>query len=142
MRCHQTVFFQHFCSSFRKHSWDSQLSERKSRWRSIFRQASFCVLLYSIAACISTTKHSSVNCLLHTRILSVFGGSTSRSFLNQVSLSLWSFGNLKKLNPFLSASLLEQSYVIQYTIVSRIHPKNMSHVWEMKPLCATGFIDT
>ena len=66
--------------------------------------------------------------------LSVYGGSTSRSFLNQVSLSLWSFGNLKKLNPFLSASLLEQSYVIQYTIVSRIHPKNMSHVWEMKPL--------
>ena len=97
-------------------------------------------LLNLIAACISTMKHSSVKCSLHRRTLSVFGGSTSRSFLNQVSLSLWSFGKLKKLNPFLSASLLEQWCVIQYTIVGRIHPKNMSHVWEMKPLCATGFI--
>ena len=95
-----------------------------------------------LSSCISTMKHSSVKCSLHTRTLPVFGGSTSRSFLNQVSLSLWSFGNLKKLNPFLSASLLEQSYVIQYTIVSRIHPQNMSHVWEIKTLCATGFTDT
>ena len=82
----------------------------------------FYVLLNPIAACISTMKHSSVKCSLHRRTLSVFGGSTSRSFLNQVSLSLWSFGNLKKLNPFLSASVLELWYVIQYTIVSRIHP--------------------
>ena len=68
-------------------------------------------------------KHSSVMCSIHTRTLSVFGGSTSRSFLNQVSLRLWSFGNLNKLNPFLSASLLDKSYVILYTIVSRIHPQ-------------------
>ena len=57
-------------------------------------------------------KHSSEECSLHTRTLSVFGGSTSRSFLNEVCLRLWSFSNLYKLNPFLSASLLEQSYVI------------------------------
>ena len=106
--------------------------------------ASFVRLFFiePIAACISTMKHSSVKCSLHRRTLSVFGGSTSRSFLNQVSLSLWYFGKLKKLNPFLSASLLEQWCMIQYTIVGRIRPKNMSHVWEMKPLCATGFIDT
>ena len=102
----------------------------------------FVVVFLNPIACMSTMKHSSVKCLLHTRTLPVFGGSTSRSFLNQVSLSLWSFGNLKKLNPFLSASLLEQSYVIQYTIVSRIHPQNMSHAWEIKTLCATGFTDT
>ena len=80
--------------------------------------------------------------LIHTRTLSLFGGSTSRSFLNEVSIRLWSFGNLNKLNPFLSASLLEQSYVILYTIVNRNHPQNMFHVWEMKPLFATGSIDT
>ena len=76
----------------------------------------------------------------HTRTLSLFGGSTSRNFLNQVSLRLGSFGNLNKLNPFLSATLLEQSYAILHPIVSRIRPKNMPHVWEMKPLCATGFL--
>ena len=54
----------------------------------------FFVFLNPLAAYISTMKHSSVKCSLHTRTLSVFGGSTSRSFLNQVSLSLWSFGNL------------------------------------------------
>ena len=30
----------------------------------------------------------------------MFGGSTSRSFLKQVSLTLWSLGNLKKLKRF------------------------------------------
>ncbi len=95
-------------------------------------------LLYQLA--LSKMKHSSVMCSLHTRTLSLFGGSSSHSVLNQVSLRLWSIGNVNKLNHFLSASLLEQSHVILYTIVSRIHPKNMPHVWEMKPLCATGFI--
>ena len=138
---HQPVSFQHVLLVFQK-AFLGQLTYLKTIELAQHLSSGFFVFLNPLAAYISTMKHSSVKCSLHTRTLSVFGGSTSRSFLNQVSLSLWSFGNLKKLNPFLSASLLEQSYVIQYTIVSRIHPKNMSHVWEIKTLCATGFTDT
>ena len=129
-----------FCSSLRNHSWDSQPIERQYSWHSICRRASFVSSWTPYQLALSKMKHSSVMCSLHTRTLSLFGGSSSHSVLNQVSLRLWSIGNVNKLNHFLSASLLEQSHVILYTIVSRIHPKNMPHVWEMKPLCATGFI--
>ena len=69
--------------------------------------------------------------VLHTRTLSQLDGLTRRSFLNQVTLSLWSFANLT----YVILSFV--GYTLHHC-KKRIHIKNMSHVCKMKPLCATG----
>ena len=97
MICHQPVSFQHVLLLFRK-AFLGQLTY----WKTIelAQHLSSGLFLSSWSRnswhINNETKIREVftTYVLHTRTLSLFGGSTSRSFLNQVSLSLWSFANL------------------------------------------------